>query len=166
MSGAASLGGGLKAERIRQGADLQEISAKTKISTIILEAIENNQLASLPGGAYRRSFVRQYARALAVDEEAVMAAFSEQFEEPPLPLPTPPNITPRRRFVDFIWALAVVAVFAGVYKWSQRPAASGWPHVAVTPRSTPAPSRATAPSRGRRPSVSCSRRGTPALREA
>jgi cytoskeletal protein RodZ len=56
-----------------RGVSLQEISASTKISIRFLQAIENEELAKLPGGIFTRSFVRTYARYLGLDEERVLA---------------------------------------------------------------------------------------------
>lgn len=48
-----------------KGVTLAEISDRTKISQRYLEAIEAGRLEELPGGIYRRSYLRQYA--LSVD---------------------------------------------------------------------------------------------------
>ena len=63
----------LRREREMRGVSLQEISAATKISIQFLQAIESEQLSKLPGGIFRRSFVRSYARYLGLDEEHVLA---------------------------------------------------------------------------------------------
>jgi cytoskeleton protein RodZ len=86
-----SLGSILRQERLRQNLDLRLIAAQTKICPAILEAIENEQFDSLPGGSYRRSFLRQYARILGMDGDAIIGEYNKQYEEPPLPLPVPPK---------------------------------------------------------------------------
>jgi cytoskeleton protein RodZ len=63
-----SIGERLRAERLRRGFDLQQIAEFTKINIVMLEAIEADDLESLPGIFFTRSFVRQYARALDLDE--------------------------------------------------------------------------------------------------
>jgi cytoskeleton protein RodZ len=63
-----SIGERLRQERLRRGFDLQQIAEFTKINIVMLEAIEADDLESLPGIFFTRSFVRQYARALDLDE--------------------------------------------------------------------------------------------------
>lgn len=63
-----SIGERLRQERLRRGFDLQQIAEATKINVALLEAIEANDLEKLPGIFFTRSFVRQYARALDLDD--------------------------------------------------------------------------------------------------
>ena len=65
------VGDTLRRERLKRNLDLEEISHELKISTRFLQAIENDQYDKLPGGVFARSFVRQYARLLGLDEEAM-----------------------------------------------------------------------------------------------
>src|SRR6202142_4772467 len=64
-----SIGERLRQERLRQGLDLEQIAELTKITPLMLEAIESDDFDRLPGSFFARSFVRQYARALGLDEE-------------------------------------------------------------------------------------------------
>src|SRR5215475_8798473 len=59
----------LRRERLRRNLGFEQISRELKISTRFLEAIENEQYEKLPGGVFAKSFVRQYARLLGLDEE-------------------------------------------------------------------------------------------------
>src|ERR1035437_7055631 len=61
----------LRRERLKRNLDLEEISGELKISKRFLQAIENDQYDKLPGGVFAKSFVRQYARLLGLDEEAI-----------------------------------------------------------------------------------------------
>jgi len=70
---ATGFGEYLRREREMRGVSLEEISAATKISIRFLQAIENEELAKLPGGIFTRSFVRTYARYLGLDEDRVLA---------------------------------------------------------------------------------------------
>ena len=65
----SSVGETLRRERLRAGLDLENISRDTKISVRMLELIEGDRFEKLPGGVFARSFVRQYARAVGLDEE-------------------------------------------------------------------------------------------------
>jgi cytoskeleton protein RodZ len=76
-----SIGETLRRERIRRNLDLEKISQELKISVRMLEAIEAEQFDRLPGGVFARSFVRQYAHILGLDEDE-MAAEVEQILHP------------------------------------------------------------------------------------
>jgi cytoskeleton protein RodZ len=53
---------------------LDQVSRELKISCRFLQAIEQEQFDRLPGGVFAKSFVRQYARMLDLDEEEAAAA--------------------------------------------------------------------------------------------
>jgi cytoskeletal protein RodZ len=80
-----SFGEDLRREREARGITLEDISAVTKISVRLLEAIENEQFERLPGGVFNVNFVRQYARQLGLDEEEVVAGYRRLAAPPPEP---------------------------------------------------------------------------------
>jgi cytoskeletal protein RodZ len=66
--------------------DLESIAQETKISVRMLELIEGDQFHKLPGGVFAKSFVRQYARAIGLDEEELVRELERNLEpaaEPP-----------------------------------------------------------------------------------
>lgn len=71
-----SLGGKLKAIRAAAGLTLSELSARTKIRKIFLQAFETGNYAKLPDPVYARSYLKVYVRALGGD----VGYFLEQFE--------------------------------------------------------------------------------------
>lgn len=71
----SAFGENLRREREMRGVSLEEISAATKISVRLLQAIENEDFAKLPGGIFTRSFIRSYSRYLGLDEEAVLGEY-------------------------------------------------------------------------------------------
>ena len=73
------LGTILRREREARGITLEEIAEKTKIGIRLLRAIENEQFEKLPGGLFNRSFVRQYARILEVDEDIAVQEYLQSF---------------------------------------------------------------------------------------
>jgi cytoskeletal protein RodZ len=77
----AGIGETLRDERLRRNLDLEQISQELRISTRFLKAIESDQFDKLPGGIFTKSFVRQYARLLGLDEEKI-AAEIDRFLEP------------------------------------------------------------------------------------
>jgi transcriptional regulator with XRE-family HTH domain len=70
-----SFGKKLKREREMRGIALEEIARHTKISTRMLEAIEEDRFDVLPGGIFSRAFVLHYARYLGLNEEHAAAEF-------------------------------------------------------------------------------------------
>ncbi len=65
----------LTAIRERKGISLEQIARNTKISCRYLEAIEKSEVDLLPGGVFRTSYIRQYARAIDYDEWDLLAYF-------------------------------------------------------------------------------------------
>jgi cytoskeleton protein RodZ len=68
-----SVGSILKAERERQGREVAGIAEELCIMQRYLRAIEQDDLKSLPGTFFYKSFVKQYAAILSVDEMALQA---------------------------------------------------------------------------------------------
>lgn len=65
------------AKRRERGISLDQIATSTKISIRSLQAIENGEFRKLPGGIYNTSYIRQYARAIDVDECELIAVYEE-----------------------------------------------------------------------------------------
>ena len=72
------VGARLRAAREAKQISLREIAATTKISVSALEALEENDVAQLPGGIFTRAFVRSYATEVGLDPEEVMRDFVAQ----------------------------------------------------------------------------------------
>jgi cytoskeleton protein RodZ len=64
-----TLGERFRRERELRGIALSEIAAKTHIGARLLQAIEEEAYERLPGGIFNKSFIRQYAAYLGLDEE-------------------------------------------------------------------------------------------------
>ena len=75
----------LRAARERKGLSLQDLSATTKISLRVLQALEDNDIARVPGGLFGRAFVRAYAEEVGLDPETAAALFVEAFPEKDAP---------------------------------------------------------------------------------
>src|SRR4051812_32073075 len=78
----ASMGEKLRRERLRRCLDLAQISRELKISARMLEAIEDENFERLPAGVFTKSFVRQYARLLGLDEEELLAELEKLNSSP------------------------------------------------------------------------------------
>ena len=80
------VGAKLRGARERRGVSLRQIAETTKISVAALEALERNDPSRLPGGIFRRAFVRSYAAEVGLDPEATVREFLERFNLDPAPL--------------------------------------------------------------------------------
>ncbi|GAB2888086.1 cytoskeleton protein RodZ [Uliginosibacterium flavum] len=121
LSGLESGWAGLRVEREARGLSLNQVSAQLKLAPRQLEAIERGDLSALPGSAFSRGFVRNYARFLQLDpapflalidasEGRPAAAISSQIYSPSLGrMPTPGN--PR---FSALPAALMVLLLAGV----------------------------------------------------
>lgn len=67
--------------RRKKGISLDEISGATKIGTVFLRAIESEEFEKLPGGLFDRSYIRQYAAALAIDAQPLLDRYAEYLTE-------------------------------------------------------------------------------------
>jgi len=66
---------GLASRRERKAISLEQISETTKIGIRSLKAIEAGEFQKLPGGVYSTSYIRQYARAIEVDESQILRQY-------------------------------------------------------------------------------------------
>jgi cytoskeletal protein RodZ len=88
-----SFGDNLRRERELRGVSLREIADATKISMRFLQALEADRIDVLPGGLFRKAFVRQYAKHVGLDPERMVAEFLFVHGDGEEPLPAAP---PRR----------------------------------------------------------------------
>jgi len=72
----------LRRERERRKISLASISANTKVSISLFEALERDDLSRWPCGIFRRSFVRSYAEAIGLDADEIVREFVERFPDP------------------------------------------------------------------------------------
>jgi len=91
---ALSLCARLRNERERRQILLSSISANTKISAGLFEALERGDVSRWPSGIFRRSFIRAYAQAIGLDPDAIAREFLEQFPDPLEPPPVTPAAAP------------------------------------------------------------------------
>jgi cytoskeletal protein RodZ len=66
---------GLAAHRLRRGVRLESIAESTRIAVRFLQAIEDEEFARLPGGAYSTGYIRQYAAATGFDPEELLECY-------------------------------------------------------------------------------------------
>ena len=69
----------LREERERRGISLEELAIATKVSVELWEGMERNDFSRWPAGIFARAFVRDYARAIGLDADAVVNDFCRYF---------------------------------------------------------------------------------------
>src|SRR5688572_21251829 len=67
-----NIGAELHAARLRAGLTLEQIASATKIKLPTLEALEANDVASLPRGVYLSGMIRAYAAQVGVDPQPLI----------------------------------------------------------------------------------------------
>lgn len=68
----------LKSERIKKDLSIQDVAYALKLSSRIIQAIENGDTDELPAKTFVRGFVKSYADYLKIDSDAVLKQFSEE----------------------------------------------------------------------------------------
>jgi transcriptional regulator with XRE-family HTH domain len=136
-----SVGEILRRERQAQGREMPEIAEDLCITQRYLRALEEDDIKSLPGTFFYKSFVKQYALLLGLDETKLQAGVDAlTATEEPLPLPgANPKYSPlrevdpivaasnRRYFSDRRVGLSVAALTvvllgcSGFYTWWNKP---------------------------------------------
>ncbi len=128
-----SVGSILREQRESQGRAIAEIAEELCITQRYLRAIEENDVAGIPGLFFYKSFARQYAAVLGIDERLIRHALNE-ITEPEDGTPRPeirvPNrlvqATNRRHIPDVSMGWSVVGLLlvllgcSGFYAWWKR----------------------------------------------
>ena len=143
----ASFGESLRRERELRGVSLREIAEATKISIRLLQALEEDRLDVLPGGVFRRAFVKQYAEFVGLDADRLVAEFTHAHEAPSQTGRAEPSRNERASPGTYflVGVLCVGAVLAILKAGSQRgspsaqPAAPPMAAIPVTQPPRPAP---------------------------
>lgn len=73
----AAFGEELRRAREARGLDLEAICATTKVPLRHIRNLEAGEFAELPGGVFRRGFVRSYLGAVGLEESIWMRRFDE-----------------------------------------------------------------------------------------
>jgi transcriptional regulator with XRE-family HTH domain len=76
-----AFGSRLRTQRERRGVTLESIADSTKIKQSLLEALERGDASQWPRGLFRRAYIRDYACAIGVPAEPLVAEFVRLFPE-------------------------------------------------------------------------------------
>ena len=161
-----SVGETLRRGRLKRKLDLGQISNELKITIRLLEAIESEHFEKLPGPVFAKSFVRQYARMVDLDEDDLVAQLQRTLDPSrELPQPSAAPIGPAAELPlprlkrwqpagdgGFAWSsrlpvlvAVMMLVCSGVYWWSQRPRSPVAMHEMQAAPQTIQPARLAAP---------------------
>ena len=148
----AGIGAQLSQAREQRGLSLEECGERLYLPASVLQALEEEQFASLGAGVYARGHLRRYAGLLELDAAALETRMLQRLEaEPDIATIVTRRVgdtRPQRRLglvpVAIAAALLLVAV---VVWWSVRHANPAVPAVApAAPLATPAAPAATPPA--------------------
>lgn len=79
MSDRETFGPRLRRERERRGISLETIATVTKVGADLWEGLERNDFSRWPSGIFARAFIRDYARAVGIEENEVIDEFCRLF---------------------------------------------------------------------------------------
>ena len=76
-----TFGEDLRSERERRRVSIESLCANTKVNRRFIEALERGDYRELPGGVFRRGFVRAYLQAVGLDEGDWLPRFDRSYTE-------------------------------------------------------------------------------------
>ena len=110
---APSPGEQLQAARLARGWSTQEIAGRLRIRAALVDALESGDYAPFKAAAYARGQLRNYARLLGLDDEALLAGFrAVALDAAGKPLYRAPELHPGRPWLVRLGGLAIVGVVA------------------------------------------------------
>jgi transcriptional regulator with XRE-family HTH domain len=81
LIGQHAFGSRLRTQRERQGVSLAAIAESTKIKLSLLDGLERGDVSHWPRGLFRRAYLRDYAAAIGLPAEPLVAEFVRIFPE-------------------------------------------------------------------------------------
>lgn len=75
-----TLGEKLRQAREERGFTLSEVAEQTRISSLYLESIENDDYRILPGGIFNKGFVKSYAKFVGLNEQEALLDYAKLVE--------------------------------------------------------------------------------------
>jgi len=147
----------LRAAREARGWSLRQVAERLHITEAQVKGLEEGDYAALPGAAFARGFLKNYARLLDLNPEPLLKTYDASNEgsglhpsENVLPGSEGPLLDYSRRMLFFSVLIVVAIIVAAWWFWSQQqaqslPAAKAPPTVEKQP-AAPAPMVTVAPS--------------------
>ncbi len=108
----------LKKRREELGQDLKSIANVLKIRHDYLKAIEDEEFERLPVAVYAKGYIREYAKFLKINPDAIIKAYTDKTAPPVIPSATPPAIEkslpvirfPKKKMPWFKYAVGVIVI--------------------------------------------------------
>ncbi|WP_129139262.1 RodZ domain-containing protein [Modicisalibacter coralii] len=69
----------LRRERERQGLSLEEVAVQLNLRPAVVTGLESDQYSEIPIAAYRRGYLRAYARLMGLEESEVVGAYNRLY---------------------------------------------------------------------------------------
>lgn len=112
----ASPGELLKREREAQGLSRDDVATALNLRPAVVVGLEEDRYDEVPIAAYRRGYLRAYARLLGIEERPVLDAYTSRFgHEEPSQHTTPVQVTkPPSRIGAWLFKLVSILVIAGL----------------------------------------------------
>jgi cytoskeleton protein RodZ len=152
------IGSSLREARLRQGVELPEAEAATKVRAKYLRALEDEHFEVLPAQTYVKGFLRAYAEYLGLDGQLYVDEYNSRYvpgEEEPLLRPRRSSGPSRahRRVESSVVALALIGIATAAalvivaWKWGGESPSTlpGLGGTTTTAAQAPAPAHRTAP---------------------
>ncbi|MBD3349182.1 MAG: DUF4115 domain-containing protein [Candidatus Eisenbacteria bacterium] len=129
-----SVGELLRKERESQGKTIEDVAKATKMSVLVLQAIEDDRFSVLPAPVYVKGHLRTYARFLELDEDEIVEKYMRftQQQEPDeldewdaveIELQEQSREAGRRWIWMAVAAVVVIVAVVLVVRWTNRPPA-------------------------------------------
>jgi hypothetical protein len=117
------IGTQLRQKRLERNVSIEMLSLHTQIQPRIIEAIESGQIEKLPAYFYVKGSIQRYARAMALDGDALVAALpnwdksivesaNHYIGDSPTRLEIPQQIAPKYLYVAYL--LLTMALLSGI----------------------------------------------------
>ena len=156
---AATAGARLREAREAAGLSIDAVAQQLKLAPRQVKALEEDDFAQLPGRTFIRGFMRNYARLVRLDPEALLASLPEGGAAPSLDhpalapttrvigeLPADASAKPRGARWAIPLALAAIVAIGVVYEFARPPAEHGKAPAGQTAVAPAAPAPAPAPA--------------------
>ena len=160
------IGNSLREARLRQGLDIDEAEAATKIRAKYLRGLEDERFELLPAETYVKGFLRSYADYLGLDGQLYVDEFNSRYvtgEEPEASKARRPvRTSPAQRrfessavFVALAGIVAATALVVVAWRWGERdeneiPNLVEPQATATSPAAAPPPAKPNAAPQGQR----------------
>ena len=129
----------LQSARVARGWDLAQVAQKLHITRTQVAALEEGRFQELPGAAFARGYLRNYARLLDLDVESVLAAYDGYYgrsalrpSQEVLPHSELPLLDYSRKTLFVSILLAIALIILGWWLWGRSSSAVPAPVAAAT----------------------------------